>query len=444
MKKLGFIILSGVVILILIGFFTLRNLSDESIGDESRAVFIKHADKGFRLFRNGNPFMIVGASGDAHLKELARINGNTIRLYDTLNLSSYLEEAQKYNLAVIVDIPIPSFYEYKPNKEADIISKQRITKLIRKFCNHPALLMWNLGNEMYYPFVFRKNSFIENYNELINIIHSEDPNHPVGTTIAGDFNWKEIASIYVHSPKVDIVSFNTFGDVKNLSYKLSKLFLFFGPRPYYISEWGSDGPWNGECDMTSWRSPIEPTSTKRAEQIRKRYEFVSENNKNGLCLGSLIFFWGQKQECTHTWFSLFKEDNSKSEVVHELENLWKGSNDNSGSIGLDYMLLNKEGALDNIVCAPGELKTAEIVFNKFKRDSTTIAWELYPDSWSRTGEDHEPKPLPIKDCFKSYEGNTVSFVAPTNEGPYRIFAYIYDKQGNFATTNTPFYVLSPK
>jgi len=445
MKKLVFIfILVCIFIMILMGFFTLKYLHGERVVDETRTVFIKKTDNGYQLIRNGSPFYIRGASGNAHLKELALINGNTIRLYDTLNLENYLDEAERYGLSVIVDIPIPSFYDYFPNHETDSLSKQKISNLIKKYCNYPALLIWNLGNEMYYPFVLHKNSFIQNYNELISLIHSEDPNHPVCTTIAGDFNWKEIASIYIHSPKIDLVSFNTFGDIKNLDSRLSRLSFLFGIRPYYISEWGSDGPWNGECEMTSWMSTIEPTSTKRSEQIRDRYEFVKENNKNGSCLGSLIFFWGQKQECTHTWFSLFRDDNSKSEVINELENLWKGSSINSGSIGLEYMLVNDEGALDNIIFAPNELRTAEIVFNELKKDSTRIEWELYPDAWYRTGDDHEPKPQLLINSFKSFEGNKAKFVTPDKEGPYRIFAYIYDQKGNFATTNTPFYVIRPK
>lgn len=36
------------------------------------------------------------------------------------------------------------------------------------------------------------------------------------------------------------------------------------------------------------------------------------------------------------------------------------------------------------------------------------------------------------------------FVAPAVEGPYRVFATIYDDQGNFSTCNTPFYVVTDK
>ena len=50
----------------------------------------------------------------------------------------------------------------------------------------------------------------------------------------------------------------------------------------------------------------------------------------------------------------------------------------------------------------------------------------------------------ILDCFDKDDGNKLTFRTPAIEGPYRIFVFIYDQKGNFATTNTPFYVLNNK
>jgi hypothetical protein len=147
--------------------------------------------------------------------------------------------------------------------------------------------------------------------------------------------------------------------------------------PYYISEWGSDGMW--ESKLTSWRSPIEQTSTKKAEQINARYNIIAKN-KDGGCLGSLVFFWGSKHELTFTWFSLYRND-YKSEIIKELEKLWKKSNTNPKLIGLEYMLIDGRGAADNLVFAPNELKISEIKFNTSKTDSISIKWEIYPDVW---------------------------------------------------------------
>jgi len=83
-------ILLGVFLMILLGSFTLRNHDVYKKIDETRTVYIKKTEKGFQLIRNGKPFYIRGAAGNSHFNELSRIGGNTIRIYDTLDLSNII------------------------------------------------------------------------------------------------------------------------------------------------------------------------------------------------------------------------------------------------------------------------------------------------------------------------------------------------------------------
>jgi len=441
MKKLKYIYIPlGMGILILLVLFSLRHLNGEKIIDETRTVYIKKNDEGFQLYRNGKPFFIQGAAGISHFKELAEAGGNTIRVYDTINLDNILNEAQEHNLAVIVDIPIPRYQkEFNPylNTDSNNVLKKNVELLVKKHKSHPALLMWNLGNEVNYPKVLFKNSFIKTFNELIEIIHRGDPEHPVSTT----FNGKSVTfSIYLHSWDLDIVGYNIFGDLKNLEFKTSIIFSLIKPIPYYISEWGSDGPW--ESELNAWRAPIEPTSTKKIEQIEARYKIIAENS-NGAFLGSLFFYWGNKHERTYTWFSLFHRD-FKSEIIKVLKELWNNTNSSQYSIGLDYMLLDERGSADNIVFSSNEIKSAELKFHGLQNDSNLIKWEIYPEAWTWSDKKNyivlDPS-ISLEKLFLKSDKNKVEFITPSREGPYRIFAYVYDKNGYFATTNTPFYVL---
>lgn len=422
--------------------YALRNLGGKKIIDETRTVYIKKTDDGYQLIRNGEPFFIQGAAGNSHLEELSLINGNTLRIYDTLNLSEILDEAEKYGLAVIVDISIPEYnkkYDCYSDKENNELIKQKVRVLINKYKGHPALLMWNLGNELLHPLVLRKNSFIKTFNELIDIIHSEDPNHPVSTAIGG-VSRKAMASLSIHSPEIDLLSFNTFGGTKFIYSNLNQISFLFGGKPYYLSEIGSDGPW--ETRYTSWGAPIEPTSSKKAEHYRARYNQITENN-DGAYLGSLVFYWGNKLERTFTWYSLFLDD-YKSEIIREIEDIWQKSNNNSPFIGLDYMLVDGKGAYDNIIYSPDELKTAKIVCSDSINDCFGIKWEIYPEVWIEDTSKMILNPKKPIDSFVGFEKNTATFITPNIEGAYRIFAYVFDQDGYFATTNTPFYVLANK
>ncbi len=437
------------------GIFALRYLHGKEIIDETRTVFVKKNEKGFQLIRNGKPFYIKGGSGDAYFKELADMGGNTIRLYDTINLQNNLDDAEKYGLAVIVDIPIPAYnYKIYTNNEENSVLKHNTKVLVKKYRNHSALLMWNLGNEIHYPNLLRrdfykeilgKKRFILTFNELLDIIHSEDKNHPVSTSV--DYiGVRQYATLKIFSSGIDLLAFNNFGGIKNIFENINTTSKYLGEYPYYISEFAADGWWRKESKFTTWGSPIEQTSPKKAEQIKARYDFLNDGNNN--CLGSLIFFWGNKYECTHTWFSLFK-DEYKSEILLEIEQLWGKSYNQYKLIGLEYMLVEGKGAFDNLIFAPEELKNTELKLDTIGNDSIRINWEIYPDVWQQgwNKEKYNNKslkpPSPI-DCFISFKNNTATFVTPRKEGPYRIFAYVYNKNGYFTTTNTPFYVLKPK
>jgi hypothetical protein len=417
----------------------------KTVTDESRMVYIKKANNGFQLIRNGSPFYIRGAAGNSHFGDLRECGGNTIRLYDTINLGAALNEAAKYGLAAIVDIPIPvNRYSVYESDSANRILMQKTRDFVRRFKNFPALLMWNLGNEVNYPgfswkYFFRSNKFINTFNELIAIVHHEDAEHLLSTSL-WNTTMRQLASIRIFSPALDIYSFNVFADIHRFNSKIDKFFKFFMPIPYYLSEFGSDGYW--ESLNTAWLSPIEQTSTKKVEQINTRYKIVTQDKD---CLGSLIFFWGFKYEHTYSWFSLFMGDH-KSEVIKELNYLWKKSAVKPSLIGLNYMLLDGKGAAKNIVLAPGQQVVSEIVFTNDREssDSITVKWEIYPEGWNYDEDDMFFRPKPINYFFTSIDKNKVSFNAPLKEGPYRIFVYIYDKEKYFATTNTPFYVLNTK
>ncbi len=447
------------------GLFIIRHFDSGKIVDETQSVFIKKTETGYQLYRNGKPFYIQGAGGDSQFKELAEIGGNTIRLYDTINLSEVLNEAQKYNLAVIVDIPLPRFNtQYNPylKKEDNIILKENIKIFIRKYKNHPAVLIWNLGNELQYPVVFQKNriiqnfddlveiikvifqgrSFINTFNDLIDIVHNEDPNHPVSTSVATNRFWKRLLNIHLYSPDIDLIGYNIFAPPKRFISQLHKLSHLIKQKPFYISEWGMEGPWAQE--KTTWGAPIETTSTNKQKQYRDNHLIFS--NYYSESLGSVVFYWGQKQERTHTWFNIFDKEGRKSQVFYELQNLWKNNMDTTVfPPQIKYMILANKGAMDNLVFKPNELTVAQLLFENTVDSTLKYKWEIYEEEWNYGGEGAAHKlPNEILGCFEKIEDSIATIRMPSVEGPYRIFVNVYDEQGNFATTNTPFYVLNNK
>ena len=239
MKKLYFIALCIVCaggISLLSGVLVLRHVHDHKMKNESGTVYIKKTQNGYGIIRNGKPFYIKGAAAYSHFNELAEAGGNTMRIYDTVNLANILDEAYLNNLAVIVDIPIPQYSElYYSNANRDDIAvlKSRIKELVTKHKDHPSLLMWNLGNELNHPFRLRKNTFMKTFNELIEIIKEEDPNHPVSTAI-NFVSRKMMANLWFRSRKLDVIGFNIFGNIQVIHPHINFIAFIFGKRPYYV------------------------------------------------------------------------------------------------------------------------------------------------------------------------------------------------------------------
>src|SRR5690606_4543426 len=277
---------------------------------------------------------------------------------------------------------------------------------------------------------------INTFNELIDIIHSEDPNHPVGTSLIPSRT--QTFSLHFHSPQLDLIGFNAFGNLKLITPLMKKIAWATNALPYYISEYGSNGPW--EETMTTWMVPIEQTSTKKAAQYLDLYNLYIRPNKESL--GDLAFFWGQKQEHTHTWFSVFDEDGRKTQVYYSLKSLWESPiNENELPPQINYMLINNQGAYDNLIYTANEIKTARIVMESILDTTYQFKWEVFKEGWNynQTEKENRPRRLPLNTIDK--KDNSITFSVPDKEGPYRLFGYVYDQKGNFATTNIPFYVL---
>lgn len=74
-------------------------------------------------------------------------------------------------------------------------------------------------------------------------------------------------------------------------------------------------------------------------------------------------------------------------------------------------------------------------------DELTYAWEILPEGTSFPyGGNGERKPVAVNGLIRDEGKNVISFTTPAKEGAYRLFAYVYDGKGHWATANIPFYV----
>jgi len=422
-------------VLIALAFFSFTHCNTSPALEGNRKVFIQKNGKQYTLYRNGQPFVIKGAAGYSQLGKLQAIGANTIRTWDTAGIGAILDQAQRHQLAVIVGLPMPGsdYTDYFYKDTTRVAAQYRaFTRIVQRYKDHPALLMWCLGNEPGFSFKPRYRPFIKAFNRLLDMIHTTDPDHPVTTTMVNFSIWQALCIKWkVHG--LDLLSFNIFGQLPGLQHKLDK-YAWLWNGPFLVSEWGTYGPW--EVARTAWGAPVENTSTKKAEQYRQLYAQLPAGNPR--FLGALVFYWGQKQEITPTWFSLLDEKGVMTAAAGVMQELWTGRPPAHPAPPLKYMLLNGRGAMDNIMLRANTSQTAEVLMEGAPADSLFLHWEIWQEDWfSELGKQ---QPVKVLDTLIT-NSSKWTFTAPRQEGPYRVYVKVLDRQGSFSTANTPFYVV---
>jgi Glycosyl hydrolases family 2, TIM barrel domain len=389
----------------------------------------KTAD-GFRLLRDGKPFFIKGAGGRSYLDVLKATGGNAIRTWGEEDIEPLLDRAHELGLTVTVGIWLGQPRQgFRYDNEAAVrgeIEKSR--RFFRRYKEHPAVLIWSLGNEMEGD--GNDPKIWKTVNEIARIAHQEDPNHPTMTVVA-ELGGKKLEMYRTLCPDVDVLGINSYAGLASLADRLEKAKF---DRPYVVTEYGPPGVW--EVGQTSWKAPIEPTSTAKADAYRADYARSIAGNPR-LCLGSFAFFWSNKQEATSTWFGLFLPSGERLGPVDVLAEVWTGKPPANRSPRIARIAW--EGEEKEVV--PGSPQKARLIAEDPDGDPLTVRWKVRSESTDRReGGDREAEPPPHPESFVEARGMDFAFKAPTLTGPCRLFVFVYDGKGNAATANVPFLV----
>lgn len=401
----------------------------------SKVEVITLADGSFQLLRNGDPYYIKGAGGTVKLEELKNYGGNSIRTWGiAADTDKILDEAHKLGLTVCFGIWMGQERQGFDYSNAAAVEGQleEFRRIVRKYKDHPAILVWGVGNEM--DLDYSNFEVWKHLEAICKMVKEEDPNHPTMAVTAG-LDVAEVKLINRYTPSLDILGVNTYGDI---SYLPGAVQAFGWKKPYVVAEWGPYGYW--EVQKTSWGASIEETSTQKAETYKKSMDAILSDTK--YCLGSYVFLWGNKQEHTATWFNLFLESGEQTAVMDILIRGWSGKEPQNRAPSIDTFLLDGRLAHQNIVFSSGQRVPVLVQSTDLDGDKLTYVWQIVPESTDKkSGGDAEIAPKPLKGIFKrsSRKLNAVEFEAP-KPGQYRIFIYIFDGNNNVATANIPFLV----
>ena len=214
-------------------------LAQDTIKATGPARVQVHQENGrWQLYVNHQPFFIKGAGlefGDQ--EKLAAHGGNSFRTWTTENGretgQQVLDRALKNGLYVTMGLDVARERHGFDYSDTNALTRQleEIKAQVLKFKDHPALLMWDIGNEL--NLNSHDAKVWDAVNDISKMIHQLDPNHPTTTSLSG-FSGDLVNEIKSRAPDLDLLSIQMYADIVNL--------------PRYLRETG----WNGPYAVTEW------------------------------------------------------------------------------------------------------------------------------------------------------------------------------------------------
>jgi len=280
---------------------------------------ISKTDDNWNLMIDGKPFDIKGATFGyvndvdnykTYFEDLKFLGVNTIRLWATNeSTGKLLDVADSYGIKVMVGIWMrhgrpgmedDDSFNYLKDKEGMEAMYTNAIKTVETYKNHPAVLTWGIGNEVYLNMATdaEKEAYSKLLERICKDIKKIDTNHPITSVEAWTFGldwWQKFV------PSIDIYGLNSYGAGANyLAEELEKRGI---DKPYILTEFGVTGEWDIKAEKNGIK--IEPTDQEKYDAIVNGYRDWITSKPS--CLGVYVFHYANGNQFLSPWlFTHFK------------------------------------------------------------------------------------------------------------------------------------------
>ncbi|MEM7625477.1 MAG: GDSL-type esterase/lipase family protein [Planctomycetota bacterium] len=400
-------------------------------------VEVRRAAQGWQLLRGGKPYFIKGAgarAGELHMVKQA--GGNSVRTWDPKNLEPLLDEAHDLGLTVCVGIWIEHAkhgFDYD-DKAATRQQLDDALRVVRRYKDHPAILMWAIGNEMASGTAHRNPNIFIQLNRIAKAIKKIDPHHPTMTVFAGT-GGKRLAQFNRYCSDIDIIGPNLYGT--SIAYIEDRLAETNVGKPYVIPEFGPPGQGAWGDRTTPWSAPYEPSSTEKAEPYLAHYMHPISSSP-GRCLGGYAFYfkYDRFDRDWPTWYSMHHHTGEAYGGVDYMTFAWTGRWPENRAPEIHIF----ESAISGRFVNPRETYFIRAACADPNNDALMYEWVMARDH--ENGENFIR--IPTDDFVIEQTDEGLHFHIPeTKHGAFRLHLVVRDGRGKAARANVPFYVNPP-
>jgi len=331
--------------------FFLTTLIPTILFNPSNATVVRVIER--QLYVNGSPFTVKGVcysptpvgsgyrdyrwSEDPSMYKLdfpliTQMGANTIRIYRPPEDREAMDKAYDNGLYVIMDYPVEHGSDVSNPQVRDNI-KSGVRNMVKRWKDHPALLIWCIGNEIN---VNLGGATLSDWyslaEECAQICHEEEGEnfHPV--TVANCELEKQVKGTFFMGDESDLSDDNSmkhldiwsvqtyrgksFANYPDTSTTLFSSYTVLSEKPLLFTEFGCDA-----YDVIE----DEEAQESQAEYIESQWQEISvnlsENNPDAVCIGGCVFEWSDD------WS---KNQSGSPDSTHNTEATWGGDGSGGG------------------------------------------------------------------------------------------------------------------
>jgi hypothetical protein len=386
-------------------------------------VAIIRKGSGFELIRDGKPYVVRGAGAKTHLDALVASGGNSTRTWGSVDIGPFLDEAHAKGLTVTVGIwlgHVEHGFDYDNKKQVDE-QFEMARKSVEMYKDHPAVLMWAVGNEM--ELGAKGTRVFEEIERIAKMIKKADKNHPVISVVA-DMWPEKMTSLLKFCPSLDALGVNSYGGLPTLEERMKPW-----QKPYFITEFAFDIPQPRADDPKGVLR--EPSSTEKCAMMEAYYA-KGIANLPGRVLGSYVFYWDPTEVGLASRYNMHLKDKTKLQMVDVMQKIWTGAYPKNRAPEVNFY----SDAVQTV--APGGKLEFSVSTDDPERNELELEYQVLSDDPKlRFVGDHE-KEMRIFSSGKIDPDFEIT--APKDPGIYRILVIVRDGKGSAGTASLPFLV----
>jgi len=398
-------------------------------------VTVQKSTDGWALQVDGKPFFVKGvgcnvAEGpnkEDYLLMARDMGANATRTWG-IKERAYFDKAGEYGLLVDAGVWFDATGESSENHYEDPAYRKKLKMetldYVRAMKKHPALLMWNLGNEVFAhtDSETEREYFGRFLKDLIDAVHKEDPDHPVVYSSAETLDLPYLKSLV---PNLDIIGINSYGPY---GVALGWLQTNKVDKPVLATEFGCRGGWDAPKDLNNM--PSDPADQFKAGAYIQAWRKIDRSRERSL--GGFAFSLGESpNQFSWTWWNI-NFGAEKRQAYSALATLYTGQDPVNRCPIITQLEIDR---VQNV--KPGETITVKVDASDMDKDRLS-----YDFVWTDIEDDPYilRPPRIFYPAIKRLSSKKYRVSVPKESGLFRVYAFVRDGHQNVAIANGSIHV----